>query len=286
MRGIAADGAGFLYLLQRGSVQKIDAETGQPIGSASFFPGRPGGGVAISGPDLPGAVGDSLWVSLRFDFDFLNGLRRIHTDSMQTTGEWIDFAEPPGELVGPNRLAAGPGGAGFLVLDAWPRLQRFDAQRRIQETEPLVGARDVVSLDGGRLVSYGDRVELRPDPPGLPLWNYPFGGGEPLWITAIAADAAGSRSYLADLVAGRILVLGQDGSEQDAWDLGGSGLQAVSDMDVLADGRLLLAQRARREIELRDPDSGAVLDRWSVRGRAPARSRGSGGGQPGRSLRP
>ena len=32
----------------------------------------------------------------------------------------------------------------------------------------------------------------------------------------------------------------------------------------------MLAQRSRREIEIRDPNSGAVLDRWSLRG-APLR---------------
>lgn len=269
VHAVAAEPGGGLLVLDGTGVRLHSFDVGGPIAGSSFFPARPGGGLAVGGPDLPGAEGDTVWVSLRYDFDFLNGVRRLHLPSMATTGEWLDFAEGGGELVGPLRIAGGPPGdpAAFHVLDAWPRVQRFAADGAFLGIDREIGLRDLAPTAGGAFASYGTAVALLPRDGAGTGWSRPAGqDGSPGWIGALAYDAARDRLYAAELMARRMVVLDGAGTPVGGWSLG-AGFAAVADLAVRPDGELLVVNRTTGDVERRDPADGRIVARWPVVGR-------------------
>jgi len=270
-QALAAEAEGTLLVLDGTAVRRYDLASGGPVAASGFFPARPGGGLAVGGPDLPGSEGDTVWLSLRYDFDFLNGLRRLHAPSLATTGEWLDFAKGPGELVGPLRLAAGAPGdeAAFHVLDAWPRIQRFAADGAYLDGERQIGVRDLAPAFGGAFASFGTQLAFLPSDAQQPAWQLAADGrvdGAPGWIGGMTYDAARERLYAVELRAQRMIVLDRAGALQGSWPLGGSAFAAISDLAVRPDGRLLAVNRTARDIEVREPTDGQIADRWAVIG--------------------
>lgn len=152
-------------------------------------------------------------------------------------------------------------------IQSWSLDGRLDHQVGVcAQTFPSGWARDV-ALDGEALYHTvgASCVERRPDS-GFAEWNECFDGqwgeGTRTVLGAVAADAG--RVALLDRGASGVTVLDQGGAEVERWLLGegGVGSGVVVDLD-LADGRLVLADRGRAHLELRDL-KGQVLGGWTA----------------------
>ncbi len=264
---VGAFGDRGLLLANLRSLRHGDRQTNQLLGSTTAP--VPGGFTAVA---ATGASTDSLPVWATYVHDYVFGLRRMDIERLSSYEDWRGLPGPAGELASPRRLE--PIGPDLEVLDAWPRVQRLGPDGRPLGQTQLDPPEEVLPLGSGWILQ-NDRSLRQTD--GLSeTWRFQMPERDS-WLQGLARDPATGDLYSLDVPDQTLLRLSADGSQALTTSLTTSPtFHAWTDLEWTPDGRLLLVNRSRGELEWRDPD-GALTASWPVRG-VPLRATADGSG--------
>jgi Mg-chelatase subunit ChlD len=217
-------------------------------------------GLAVQAASA-GIVTPTVWLALTHDDR--TGLRRYDTPRFNALTDWRGLPSPPGEYVSPRRITVDADTA--VVLDTWPRVQRVRTDGTPLDQLELDLATEIETVGDDEVVASGAGVRRTS---GVSVtWSWaPV--TPTVWVGALAVDTLRDRLYAVDLAQQQIAVLDLAGRDlaRLALDADGTGrYRSITDLAVRPDGRLLIVNRARAEIELREPD-GRVLAQWPVTG--------------------
>ncbi len=178
---------------------------------------------------------------------------------------WGGVPAPLGRIEAPSRLAAR---AEALVLDAWRRAQRFDANGTALAQIPVGVVNDLDLAPGGGAHVVRDDAALRLGPDGTVDWRYdlPTAANDYAWGVALAWDEALDRVAVLDLGNQRVHLLDGLGQAVGGWSFRpAAGAEAMLwDLALAPDG-FYVVNRKSDVLERRSP-TGAVLAMWPVPG--------------------
>lgn len=255
---VAALGDNALLVVSLRRVTTYDAQTWNLRG-VSGAP-VPGGfsGVAVQPGD---AVTPTIYAAL--NHDFLTGLRRFASPTLNPYEEWLDLPGPPGELVSPRRIAVEANEA--LLLDAWPRLLSWSTDGVARDQLQLASGSDVEPVGADYLVSTGESV--RKQSASAELWSWrPM--SDTVWVAGLARSPVDGRVFALDLRGQRVHVLDAEGAVLGDWPLAvpSGGYASYTDLAARPDGRLLLVNRSETRLEVREPADGRLVAAHDVQG--------------------